>query len=146
MGRARCLQLLPRPADAVNGFPDVPSDTSDRLLISGGEELILGGKVVVERSYGHGGTSRNVAQRGRFVTALAEQAGRDCEDVLVGPASKSWVRVPNALKIEATCTPVAPPPTTSMEGGTDAKPQASKWILVSSKPGIGSFDWRRQCT
>jgi len=61
MGRARCFQLLPRPADAVNGFPDVPRDTSDRLLIYGGEELILGGKVVVERSYGDGGTSRNVA-------------------------------------------------------------------------------------
>ena len=34
-----------------------------------------------------------------------------------GPASKSWTREPKPLKIEATCTPVAPAPTTNIDGG-----------------------------
>src|SRR5262249_6152996 len=35
------------------------------------------------------------------------------------------MREPNALKIEATCTPVAPAPTTSIDGGTEVKAHAS---------------------
>ena len=55
--------------------------------------------------------------RGRYVlSSLAK---------IRGPASKSFMRVPNALKIEATCTPVAPPPTTSIDCGTEVRPQAS---------------------
>jgi hypothetical protein len=41
-------------------------------------------------------------------------------------------------QIEATCTPVAPPPTTTIEGGTSVRCQASLWVAVKSKPGIGS--------
>src|SRR5215475_12965186 len=48
------------------------------------------------------------------------------------------MREPNALKIEATCTPVAPPPTTSIDDGTEVKAHASLWVLVNSKPRIGS--------
>ena len=48
------------------------------------------------------------------------------------------IRDPNALKIEATCTPVAPAPTTSIDGGTEVKRQASLWVLANSKPGTGS--------
>ena len=55
-----------------------------------------------------------------------------------GPAWKSCTREPKALKIEATCTPVAPAPTTNIDGGTAVKAQASLWVAVSSKPGIGS--------
>ena len=55
-----------------------------------------------------------------------------------GPVWKSWIREPNALKIEATCTPVAPAPTTSIDGGTEVKPQASLWVFVNSKPGTES--------
>ncbi|MGB8577186.1 MAG: hypothetical protein WCD56_11535, partial [Pseudolabrys sp.] len=43
-----------------------------------------------------------------------------------GPVWKSWIRDPNALKIEATCTPVAPAPTTSIDGGTEVKRHASQ--------------------
>src|SRR5437667_7985431 len=57
-----------------------------------------------------------------------------------GPVWKSWIREPNALKIEATCTPVAPAPTTSIDGGTEVKPQASLWVFVNSKPGTESAD------
>ena len=43
------------------------------------------------------------------------------------------------LKIEATCTPVAPAPMTSIDGGTEVNLQASLWVLANSKPGIGSL-------
>ena len=52
-----------------------------------------------------------------------------------GPVWKSWTLEPNALKIEATCTPVAPAPTTSIDSGTEVKPQASLCVFVNSKPG-----------
>jgi hypothetical protein len=55
-----------------------------------------------------------------------------------GPVWKSWMREPNALKIEATCTPVAPAPMTSIDGGTEVKLQASLCVFVNSKPGTGS--------
>ena len=38
-----------------------------------------------------------------------------------GAASNSCTRDPRALKIDATCTPVAPAPTTSMDAGTPAR-------------------------
>ena len=53
-------------------------------------------------------------------------------------AWKSCTCVPKALKIEATCAPVAPPPTTSIDGGTAVRPQASLWVAVNSKPGTAS--------
>src|SRR6476661_6289598 len=56
-----------------------------------------------------------------------------------GPVWKSWIRDPNVLKIEATCTPVAPAPTTSIDGGTEVKRHASLWVLVNSEPGTWSF-------
>src|SRR6516165_2101651 len=55
-----------------------------------------------------------------------------------GPASNSSTRVPKALKIEATCAPVAPAPTTSIEGGTEVSLQASLCVLVSSMPPTGA--------
>ena len=42
-----------------------------------------------------------------------------------GAASYSVTCDPNASKIEATCTPVAPPPITSIEGGVEGRLQAS---------------------
>src|SRR5262249_39207939 len=42
-----------------------------------------------------------------------------------GPASKSSTLDPNALKIDATCAPVAPPPITTIDGGTEGRLQAS---------------------
>jgi hypothetical protein len=42
------------------------------------------------------------------------------------------------LKIEATCTPVAPAPSTSSDGGIEVKPQASLWVFVNLKPGTES--------
>jgi len=51
---------------------------------------------------------------------------------------KSWTREPKALKIEATCTPVAPPPTTNIDGGTAVRLQASLWVAVNAKPGTES--------
>jgi hypothetical protein len=56
-----------------------------------------------------------------------------------GPVWKSWIRAPNALKTEAICTPVAPAPMTSIDEGTDVKPQASLWVLAKSKPGTESL-------
>jgi len=54
------------------------------------------------------------------------------------PASKSWIREPNALKIEATCNaPWRRKPTTIIDEGTAVNCQASLCVLVSSKPGIG---------
>ena len=52
-----------------------------------------------------------------------------------GAASKSVTCEPKALKIEATCTPVAPAPITSMDGGAAEKPQASLWVEVKAEPG-----------
>ena len=52
-----------------------------------------------------------------------------------GAASNSVTRVPNALKIEASCTPVAPAPMTSIDGGAVERVQASLWVHASSKPG-----------
>src|SRR4029077_7038194 len=54
------------------------------------------------------------------------------------PVWKSWIRDPYALKIEATCTPVAPAPMTSIDDGTDVKLQASLWVFANSEPGTGS--------
>ena len=55
-----------------------------------------------------------------------------------GAASNRVTRDPKALKIEATCTPVAPAPITSIEGGVEESSQASLWVLVNSKPGTSS--------
>ena len=41
-----------------------------------------------------------------------------------GPASKSSTFDPKALKIDATCAPVAPPPITNIDEGTEVKLQA----------------------
>ena len=46
--------------------------------------------------------------------------------------------MPKAWNIEATCTPVLPAPTTSIDGGTADSRNASLWVLVSSKPGMAS--------
>jgi hypothetical protein len=48
------------------------------------------------------------------------------------------MREPKALKIEATCTPVAPTPMTSSDGGTEKRFHASLCVAVKSKPGTGS--------
>ena len=55
-----------------------------------------------------------------------------------GPASKSCTRVPKAWNIEATCTPVLPAPTTSIDGGTAVSLKTSLCVLVSSMPGMAS--------
>ena len=55
-----------------------------------------------------------------------------------GAASNRVTRDPKALKIEATWTPVAPAPITSIESGTDERRHASLCVEVNSKPGTGS--------
>ena len=55
-----------------------------------------------------------------------------------GAASNSVTRDPKALKIEASWTPVAPAPITSIEGGVEVRVQASLWVHASSKPGRSS--------
>ena len=57
---------------------------------------------------------------------------------ILGAASNRVTCDPKALKMEASCTPVAPAPTTSIDGGTEESPQASLCVLVSSNPGSGS--------
>jgi hypothetical protein len=57
---------------------------------------------------------------------------------MCGAASNSVTLDPNALTIEATCTPVAPAPTTSIEGATDDIAHASLWVQASSEPGSSS--------
>ena len=42
------------------------------------------------------------------------------------------------MKTEATCAPVAPPPITSIDGGTEVRLQASLWVFVNSNPGTSS--------
>src|SRR2546422_9985017 len=54
-----------------------------------------------------------------------------------GPASKSSTLEPNALKMDATCAPVAPPPITSIDEGTEVRLQAALRVAVNSKPGMG---------
>ena len=54
------------------------------------------------------------------------------------PAWNRSTRVPKALKIDATCTPVAPAPSTIIEAGIDVSDQASLCVAVSSKPGTSS--------
>ena len=39
----------------------------------------------------------------------------------------SW----KALKIEATCAPVAPAPITIIDGGIEVRPHASLWVAVN---------------
>ena len=55
-----------------------------------------------------------------------------------GAISTRWTREPNALKIDATCTPVAPAPITSSDGGTEERCHASLCVAVRSKPGTAS--------
>ena len=55
-----------------------------------------------------------------------------------GAASNSVTCDPKALKIEASCTPVAPAPITSIEGGARERVQASLWVHARSKPGKSS--------
>ncbi len=55
-----------------------------------------------------------------------------------GAISIRWTCVPNALKIEATCTPVAPAPITSSDSGTEERCHASLCVAVKSKPGTAS--------
>ena len=57
----------------------------------------------------------------------------------MGARFKKLDREPKVLKIEATWTPVAPAPMTIIDGGTLVKLHASLWVLVNSKPGMGSF-------
>ena len=81
--------------------------------------------------------SRTTMPASRKAAATAADTSSSV-DRMRWPASRSWTREPKPLKIEATCTPVAPAPTTNIDGGNSVRPQASLWVAVSSKPGIGS--------
>ena len=52
--------------------------------------------------------SRTTMPDSRKAAATAADTSSSSVGRMRGPASKSWIREPNALKIEATCTPVAP--------------------------------------
>ena len=71
----------------------------------------------------------------RKAAATAADTSSSSVGRMRGPAWKSWTREPKAVKIEATCAPVAPAPITSMDGGTAVRLQASLWVAVSSEPG-----------
>src|SRR5262245_49044614 len=81
---------------------------------------------------------RSVRGTYRLVSGMLQS--RDCHVLILGRQDArtgfkelgSVSQTRNALKIEANCTRVAPPPTTSTEGGTDVKLQARR-VLVSSK-------------
>ena len=62
--------------------------------------------------------SRTSMPASRKAAATAADTSSSSVGRMRGPAWKSWTREPNALKIDATCTPVAPPPMTSIDGGT----------------------------
>ena len=70
--------------------------------------------------------------------ATASETSRSSLIRMRGATSTRWTREPNALKIDATCTPVAPAPMTSIDGGTEDRLHASLCVAVSSKPGTGS--------
>ncbi len=82
--------------------------------------------------------SRTTMPDSRKAAATAADTSSSSVDRMRGPAWKSWTREPNALKIDATCTPVAPPPMTSIDGGTAVRLHASLWVAVNSKPGTES--------
>ena len=65
--------------------------------------------------------SRTAMPDSRKAAATAADTSSSSVGRMRGPAWKSWTREPKALKIEATCTPVAPPPMTSIDGGTAVK-------------------------
>ena len=79
--------------------------------------------------------SRTSMPDSRRTAATAADTSSSSVARMRGPAWKSWTREPKALKIDATCTPVAPPPMTSIEDGTAVRLQASLWVAVSSAPG-----------
>ena len=83
-------------------------------------------------------SSRTTMPAARKAAATAYDTSSSSVDRMRGPAWKSWTREPKALKIEATCAPVAPAPMTSIDGGTEVRAQASLWVEVSSNPGMGS--------
>ena len=58
-----------------------------------------------------------------------------------GAASNSVTRDPKALKIEASCTPVAPAPITSIDGGAEERVQASLWVQVKLEAGELESAW-----
>ena len=67
--------------------------------------------------------SRTTMPDSRKAAATAADTSSSSVGRMRGPAWKSWTREPKALKIEATCTPVAPPPMTSIDGGTEVRPR-----------------------
>src|SRR5215831_6143711 len=73
--------------------------------------------------------------------ALATTADTSSSSVarIRGPVSKSSTFDPKALKIEATCAPVAPPPITSIDGGTEVRLQASLCGGCQLKAGDGEL-------
>ena len=87
--------------------------------------------------------SRTTMPDSRKAAATAADTSSSSVGRMRGPAWKSWTREPNALKIEATCTPVAPAPTTNIDGGTAVRLQASLWVAVNSKPGTEAAGSRR---
>ena len=65
--------------------------------------------------------SRTTMPDSRKAAATAADTSSSSVVRMRGPAWKSCTREPKALKIEATCTPVAPAPTTNIDGGTAVK-------------------------
>ena len=82
--------------------------------------------------------SRTVIPVIRNAAATAADTSSSSVGRMRGPASNSCTCEPNALKIDATCAPVAPAPTTIIEAGISARSHASLCVEVNSKPEIGS--------
>ena len=108
---------------------------------------VLGRRPVdIEQPHAGRGRARSARsfRRPRGPGCRRGQRGADCRgDVssslirMRGAASKRVTREPNALKIDATCTPVAPAPITSSDGGHREAPGVAVGT-VNSKPGSGS--------
>src|SRR5215468_9459919 len=70
----------------------------------------------------------------RKASATTVDTSSSSVDRIRGPASNSSTLDPKALKIEATCAPVAPPPITSIEEGTEVRLQARyEWLSTQSR-------------
>jgi hypothetical protein len=77
-------------------------------------------------------------------TRLPESRRNRSRYVLILGRQDAWAALEESdsrakcVENRGDCTPVAPAPTTSIDGGTEVRPQASLWVLVNSKPGTGS--------
>ena len=82
MGLARRLEALPRGAPSVYRLFHRADDAVDAFLVDGDEEVLLGGKMIVDRARKHPRRRGNVTNGGAREAVAAEQAGGGIQHVL----------------------------------------------------------------